>query len=133
MPVTNKVPGLEGYFFGNEDEKTLFLESGESMFDAAGKLNISIPLDSRLLTGIYGVTVSATVLDIDGEPATEVETFNPKPRFLVGIPQHPRQVQTGYGSAMKIIVTDPQGKLVQQGKIEAQIMEKKIILHPKEG
>jgi alpha-2-macroglobulin len=123
VPVTNRVPGLEGYFFGNEDEKTLFLESGESMLDASGKLNISIPLDSRLVTGIYGVSVSATVLDIDGEPATEVGTFNPKPRFLVGISQRPGQA--GNASPMKIIVSDAKGKLVQQGKIEACIMERK--------
>jgi uncharacterized protein YfaS (alpha-2-macroglobulin family) len=122
VPVTNKVPGLEDYFFGNEDAKTMFLESGESMLDSSGKLNISIPLDSRLLTGIYGVSVSATVLDIDGEPATEVGTFNPKPRFLVGISQPRGKGQT---SPMKIVVSDAKGKLVQQGKIEACIMQRK--------
>ena len=125
VPVVNKVEALEGYLFGNEDDATLFLESGESILDAQGKLNFRIPLDPRLLTGIYGVKLSATVLDVDGEPATEVETFNPKPKFLVGISGHPRQVQSGYASPVKIIVVDQAGKKVPSGKVEAAIMEKK--------
>ena len=127
VPITNKVEGFEAYLFGNEDDKTLFLESGESMLDGDGKLNLTIPLDSRLLTGIYGASVSATVLDIDGEPATEVQTFNPKPRYLVGIPSHPQQVQTGYASSVKVIVVDERGKRVPEGKIEARIMQKKYL------
>ncbi len=97
------------------------------MLDAAGKLHLTIPLDKRLLTGIYGVNLSATVLDIDGEPATEIATYTPKPRYLVGVPSHPRQVQTGYASSMKVIVVDQQGKKVQEGKIEARIMQKKYL------
>jgi alpha-2-macroglobulin len=125
VPVANKVPGLDNYFFGNEDDKTLFLESGESTLDREGNLRLAIPLDPRMLAGIYGIKVSATVLDIDGEPATEVETFNPQPRVLVGISNHPRQVQTGYSAPLKIIAVDQNGKKLTSGKIEAQIMQKK--------
>ena len=125
VPVVNKVEGLDGYFFGNEDDKTLFLESGESTLDKNGNLRLTIPLDPRLLTGIYGINISATVLDIDGEPATELETFNPKPRALVGISNHPRRVQSGYAAPLKIIVVDQKGKKIPSGKIEAQIMQKK--------
>jgi len=125
VPVVNQVKGLEGYLFGNEDETTRFLESGESILDGQGRINFKIPLDSKLLTGIYGVKVSATVLDVDGEPATEVETFNPRPKFLVGISGHPRQVQSGYASPLKIVVVDESGKKVPKGKLEAAIMEKK--------
>ena len=78
VSVEHKVGGLDGYFFGNEDETTRFLESGESTLDRNGKLQLTIPLDPKLLTGIYGVRISATVLDIDGEPATEVQTYSPK-------------------------------------------------------
>ncbi|MBI4965867.1 MAG: hypothetical protein HY913_21495 [Desulfomonile tiedjei] len=125
VPVVNKVQGLEGYLFGNEDEATRFLESGESTLDGQGKLDFKIPLDPKLLTGIYGVKVSATVLDVDGEPATEVETFNPKPKFLVGVSGHPRQVQSGYASPLRIVVVDESGKKIPSGKVEAAIMEKK--------
>ncbi|MFH0959822.1 MAG: MG2 domain-containing protein, partial [Pseudomonadota bacterium] len=44
-PVTNSVPGFETYFFGNQEEQTLFLESGESILDEQGKLSVKIPLD----------------------------------------------------------------------------------------
>ncbi len=131
VPVTNTVKNLDGYLFGSEDDKTLFLESGESMLDSAGKLRLAIPLDPRLLTGIYGVEVSATVLDIDGEPATDVMTFNPKPKFLVGVSKHPKQVQTGYAAPLKVIVVDPDGKKVGAGKIEATILQKRYFYSQK--
>ncbi|MBI5569782.1 MAG: hypothetical protein HY914_07550 [Desulfomonile tiedjei] len=124
VPVTNTAKGLDAYFFGNRDDKTQFLESGEALLDDTGKLALTIPLDARLLTGIYGVQVSATVLDIDGEPATDVDTFNPRPDFLVGISDHPQQVQNGYATPLKIVVVDQDGKSVQRGKIEARIMKK---------
>lgn len=125
VPVTNKVEGLSGYFFGNEDDATRFLESGESILDGEGKLNLNIPLDARLLTGIYGVTVSATVLDIDGEPATEVETYNPRPRFLIGIANHPWQVQTGFATPLKVVMVDSAGKKIPSGNLQASVMQKK--------
>ena len=125
VPVTNTVKGLDGYSFGNEDDKTLFLESGESMLDAAGKLRLTVPLDPRLMTGIYGVEISATVLDIDGEPATDVIKYNPKPKFLVGLSKHARQVQSGYSAPLKVIVVDPDGKKAGAGKVEASILQRR--------
>lgn len=124
VPVVNKVPGFDAYFFGNEDETDQFLESGEALLDGEGKLRLTVPLDPRLLTGIYGVKISATVLDVDGEPATEVETFNPTPQALVGISGHPKQVQSGYSAPLKIVVVDREGKRVPSGTVQAQIMRK---------
>ena len=131
-PVTHKVEGYGGYMFGNEDSHTLFLESGESLTDSNGLLKLTIPLDQRLLTGIYGVNISATVLDIDGEPATEVSTYQPKPRFMVGVAKHPKQVQNGYAAPLRLAVLDSSGKKVDRGTIQACIMEKKYFLHAKE-
>jgi alpha-2-macroglobulin len=122
VSVTNTVKGLEGYFFGNEEDKTQFLESGESVLDGHGKLQLAIPLDPRLLTGINGVEISATVLDVDGEPATEVYTYKPKLPYLVGIRPHPRQVQAGYAAPLKVIVVDANGKRVPSGVVSASIM-----------
>jgi alpha-2-macroglobulin len=124
-PASHKVAGYDAYSFGNEDDNTLFLESGEALTDGNGKLNLTIPLDPRLLTGIYGVNVSATVLDIDGEPATEVGTYRPRPRFLVGISGHPRQVPEGYSSPLRLIVVDQEGKKVPDGKLKASILQQK--------
>lgn len=123
VPIANQVPGLTGYFFGNDDTTTRFLESGESTLDGEGKLRFVLPLDSRLLTGIYGIEVSATVLDVDGEPATDVQTFKPDPQFLVGISRHPAQVQTGYEAPLKIVVVDRNGNKVSAGSVEVSLME----------
>ncbi len=123
VSVENKVPGLTGYFFGNGDDETRFLESGEATLDGKGKLKILVPLDPKLLTGIYGVRISATVLDIDGEPATEATTFSPKPKYFVGISRHPRQVQAGYAGALKIVVVNPKGEKLESGTVNAEIMK----------
>jgi hypothetical protein len=126
VPATNAVKGLDGFFFGNEDDKRLFLESGEAVLNGDGRLALSVPLDPKLLTGIYAVEIAATVLDIDGEPATEVDKYNPVPQFLVGMEEHPRKVQTGYSSRLKVIVVDHKGQSVPSGKIDAAIMERKF-------
>ncbi|MBM3300163.1 MAG: hypothetical protein FJY85_09430, partial [Deltaproteobacteria bacterium] len=62
--------------------------------------------------------------DIDGEPATEVQTYSPKMRFRVGISRHPARVQTGYEAPLTIIVVDDQGKKISSGTIEAAVMER---------
>lgn len=123
VPAVNKIPQLSGYFSGNEDSTTRFLESGESTLDRNGKLHVLLPLDSRLLTGIYGVNLSATVLDVDGEPATDVQTFSPQLNFMVGISRHPEQVQTGYEAPLKIVVVDKDGKKITSGSVDASVME----------
>lgn len=126
-PVTNTVPGFENYFFGNQEEQTLFLESGESVLDEQGKFSVKIPLDARLLTGIYGVRLSATVLDIDGQPATEVKFFNPAPRFLVGILANQRQVQVGYSSPLRFVLVDSEGKRVPKASMEMSVLQKRYL------
>lgn len=124
-PVTNSIAGYDSYFFGNQDDKTLFLESGESVLDQHGKLSLSIPLDTRLLTGIYGVRLSATVVDIDGQPATEVKFFNPTPRFLIGLGSHPTQVQVGYSNPLRFVLIDSEGKKVPKALVEMSILQKR--------
>lgn len=124
-PVTHSIPGYDSYFFGDQDDKTLFLESGESVLDQQGKLSLSIPLDTRLLTGIYGVRLSATVVDIDGQPATEVKFFDPTPRFLIGIGSHPTQVQVGYSNPLRFVLIDAEGKKVPKALVEMSLLQKR--------
>ncbi len=59
-PVSNTVVGYDQYFFGNQDDETRFLESGESTLSGQGDAIVVIPVDNRLLTGCYGIQVSAT-------------------------------------------------------------------------
>ncbi|MCA1959795.1 MAG: hypothetical protein LDL33_03285, partial [Desulfomonile sp.] len=124
VPVDQRVEGFEGYFFGNADEEERFLESGESLMDKDGILKIAIPLDPRQMIGLYGVELSVTVLDVDGEPATGTTKFSPQPRYRVGISRHPSRVQNGYSGTLKLIVVDSEGKKVQTGQLIASQLRK---------
>ena len=126
-PVTHNIPGYESYFFGNQEDRTLFLESGESILDDQGKLSLRIPLDARILTGIYGVKLSATVVDIDGQPATDVKFFNPIPEFLVGIGAHPSQVQVGYANPLNFVLIDSEGKKIPKALVETSLLQKRYL------
>ncbi len=124
VPADTRVPGYDGYTFGNEEKEAEFLESGEAMLDAAGKLTFGLPLDSKLMTGAYGVKISATILDVDGEPATGVETYTPKTNYRVGIANHPEQVESGYTGDLGFVVIDAAGKPVGSGTVTAVFMNK---------
>ncbi len=127
VPATNKVKDYEGFFFGNSNSETRFLESGESNLDGHGNLLIRVPLDSKLLTGVYGIKISVTALDVDGEPATEVTTFNPRPKYLIGLSEHPEKVQSGYSGAQKFVVLGPDGKPVSEAPVEITWLQKKYL------
>ncbi len=124
VPASHKVKGFTDYFFGNSDKKERFLESGESMLDEKGNLQVVIPIDRRQIAGLHGVKVSATVVDIDGEPATEVTTFKPKPAFQVGISRRPEQVQRGYSTTLKAVVLDTDRRPVQNGTLKVSLLQK---------
>ncbi|MFH0823396.1 MAG: alpha-2-macroglobulin family protein, partial [Pseudomonadota bacterium] len=125
VPAEYKVKDFDGFFFGNQETKELFLESGEAVLDREGNLRLVIPMDGRLLTGLYGVRVSATVLDVDGEPATEVETYKPAPHYSVGISLHPKKVQEGHAATLSVIVVDKNGKKIPTGELNANVLEKR--------
>lgn len=127
VPASVKVKGYEGFFFGNSNPDSRFLESGESNLDGHGNLVIRVPLDTRLLTGVYGVKVSVTALDIDGEPATEVTTFNPKPKYLIGLSENPSQVQPGYMGSQKFVVLSSDGNPVSQAPVQITWLQKKYL------
>lgn len=122
-PVKHEAADFSGFHFGNDQTKTMFLESGEATLDESGILELAIPMDTRLLSGLYGVEISSTVLDIDGEPATTVKTFKPKPEFLIGISNHPKAIPRDYTETLKVIVVDKEGNRVQSGKITTTIMK----------
>lgn len=127
VPANNKVQGYEGFFFGNSTSESRFLESGEANLDAQGHIMIRVPLDAKLLTGVYGVKVSVTALDIDGEPATDVVTYNPRPKFLIGLSEHPTQVQPGYTGAQKFVVLGPDGNAVSDAPVQITWLQKRYL------
>lgn len=126
VPAKHSPKGVEGFFFGNMDkESERFLESGEAMLDRKGRLELTVPVDERLMSGLYGIKLAATVTDVDGEPATAVETFSPRPDYLVGASTRAGWLQPGQSADIKVIVLDRDGNRVQSGTLTASVMQER--------
>jgi uncharacterized protein YfaS (alpha-2-macroglobulin family) len=125
VPVTQKVEGYEDYLFGNSEKTEQFLESGEATLDHEGRLVMTLPLDARALNGLFGMRLSVTVVDVDGEPATDVGMYRVKPKYRVGVSAHPQRVQPGSQHTLKVIVVDSKGDRVQSGEIKTAVMNRR--------
>jgi uncharacterized protein YfaS (alpha-2-macroglobulin family) len=121
-----QVPGQEGFTFGCAgEEKGELLEGGQAVLDQKGQVAIEFPLDRQMLSGQYGLLVVATVVDFDGRPATATKTMQADPEILVGISTHPGRVKANQDLALRLRLARPDGKLLTQGKIQAEIMEQR--------
>jgi uncharacterized protein YfaS (alpha-2-macroglobulin family) len=121
-----QVPGQEGFTFGCAgEEKGELLEGGQAVLDQKGQVAVEFPLDRSILSGQYGLLVVATVVDFDGRPATATKTMQADPAFLVGISTHPGQVKANQDLLLRARLAQPGGKLLQQGKLQVEIMEQR--------
>ncbi|MEW6657667.1 MAG: MG2 domain-containing protein [Thermodesulfobacteriota bacterium] len=121
-----QVPGQEGFTFGCAgEEKGELLEGGQAVLDQKGRVEVEFPLDRRMLSGQYGLLVLATVVDFDGRPATATKTMQVDPEILVGISTHPDRVRANQDLALRVRLAQADGKLLTQGKIQAEIMEQR--------
>ncbi len=120
----HKVAGFEDYEFGYPaGDKDELLESGEAVLDAEGKLSFDFPLDWRILSGQRGLLISASVIDFDGRASSASKRYQVEPELLVGISKHPPRVQAGQSQALSAIVTDPFGKRIYYGRIQAEVLQ----------
>ncbi len=124
VPVTRSVKGYDGFLFGCDKGDSLLIETGESLLDKDGQLIVHLPLDKSLNGGLYGVEVSATVLDVDARPATKVETFSPKAKYDVGL-QRLRHVQQGEEATFQAIALTTDGQPVPTGTMRMDIFRKR--------
>jgi uncharacterized protein YfaS (alpha-2-macroglobulin family) len=121
-----QVPGQEGFTFGCAgEEKGELLEGGQAVLDQKGRVVVEFPLDRQMLSGQYGLLVLATVVDFDGRPATATKTMQVDPELLVGISSHPDRVKANQDLALRVRLARPDGKLLTQGKIRAEVMEQR--------
>jgi|GEM_PF-260261 len=125
VPVESSVTGFDGFFFGNNRTDRSLIESGESLLDKDGGLNIQFPLDKSLMGGLYGVEVSATVLDVDGRPATNVEVFDTKPTIRLGITNLPSNLKEGDGFPIDFVAINESGQKINTGVIRLEILRKR--------
>ena len=98
------------------------LENGESMLDEAGIVEVKLPISPEVLSGTMGIEVQATVLDFDGRPATSTEKYTVKPDILIGTSKHAEEVEMGASTTLRAIVLDRNGKRMQQGDVEVEVM-----------
>jgi uncharacterized protein YfaS (alpha-2-macroglobulin family) len=118
-----KLKDYEGYSFSHPMIVTRELvESGESMLDDSGKLSIRVPISNEVIAGNYGLEVIATVVDIDGRPATGKSLYQHEPDYLVGISRHKEKVSINEKQHLNVIVLDKKRKEIKSGRLKVEVM-----------
>ncbi len=115
------------FHFGNNDVQKELIESGNSVLSKDGELVISVPVSQVVMSGLNSIEISATVLDIDGRPATLVKRFSPDPTFRVGIMKLPSGLTSGQEIPLQVIVLDKNANKITQGEVQLEIMRKRYI------
>jgi len=113
------------YSFGHalkQEEKEL-LESGESMLDEKGNLTVTLPMSTEVVTGVDGLEVVAAVVDFDGRAATGTTMYQEEPLYKVGISRHEEQVRAAEPQKLRVIVVEPEGAKVLNGRLEAVVLQ----------
>ncbi|MDD3145868.1 MAG: alpha-2-macroglobulin family protein [Candidatus Riflebacteria bacterium] len=115
------------FHFGNSDGQRELIESGNSVLSKDGELVVSLPVSQAVMSGLNSIEISATVLDIDGRPATLVKSFSPDPTFRVGIMKLPSGLTSGQEIPLQVIVLDKNSNKITQGEVQLEIMRKRYI------
>lgn len=124
VPKTRNYDNYLNFVFGNELKEKQLIESGEGTLDADGKFEIVIPLDARVLAGMYAIEVSATVLDVDSKPATKVDSYIYRPKYEVGIIKIEKPLQQEE-SQVEVIILDEMLNKQNNGRVFLDILGKK--------
>ena len=125
VPVSRDFPNQSAFLFGSDHTDRTLIETGESMLDKDGLLVVHLPMDKSLNGGMFGIEMSATVLDVDARPATKVETFTPKPKVNVGIQRIPGNIRQGDELTVETVVLQPDGKPLNVGNLRMDIFRKR--------
>ena len=116
------------YLFGNAVESGQeLLESGESILDDKGRLTVNIPLGKEVVSGVYGIELVATVVDFDGRASTETAVYQEEPEYLLGISSHDTVVRAGDSQVLKVIIIDKNGKRIESGAVNVDVMRKEYV------
>ncbi|HOT26907.1 MAG TPA: alpha-2-macroglobulin family protein [Candidatus Ozemobacteraceae bacterium] len=118
------VEGYGGYHFGGSGNDSTLIESGESLLDKEGRLAVSLPVDRALMNGPYGIEISATVMDVDARPATQVTTWEPKTAIHVGMTRLPDLNERDEAS-LDVIAIGADGNRRDSGSVRLDILRKR--------
>ncbi len=118
-----QVPGFDDFTFGSKEyDKPELLESGQAILDENGQAVVEFPLDTKVLAGLQGLTVTGTVVDFDGRSVSNSKDFQVDPEILVGIGNHAGQIQAGEEQVLKAIVTQKGNKIIT-GQLRAEVLQ----------
>jgi uncharacterized protein YfaS (alpha-2-macroglobulin family) len=118
------VPAYDDFTFGYAgQEKKYLIEGGQAILDEKGRAEVEFPLEQAVLQGKSGLQVTATVVDFDGRSASDSQTFQIDPDYLVGISSHPDEISAGQDQVLKVIVTRKDGKKIKTGLIRAEVLQ----------
>ncbi len=113
----------KNYTFGSIIEEPIdIIESGESMLDEKGRLSVTLPLSREVVSGLYSIEVSATVVDFDGRASTDASTYQEEPDYKVGLSSHEPFVRSGDMQVLKAIVIDKAGKRIESGDLKFDVL-----------
>lgn len=120
------------YSFGYPDEvKGDVLESGESVLDSTGKVEVLMPISGDVVSGMLGIQFEATVVDFDGRAASGSSVYQAESDYLVGISNHPASVKSDDPISLRGVVIDKAGKRVESGTMQVKVMERSGTSFPK--
>ncbi len=117
----SSMANYDEYLFGNEDGEKVLIESGNSILNKDGYLELEIPLNQSVANGLNALEIIATVIDIDGKAATGINKFTMDTSFKVGIsnvlgPDPDQQSQ------IKVVALDRNGNKINGGKFNLDLM-----------
>ena len=118
-----------GFCFGNNEIKKELLEQGNSVLNNNGELTISLPMSKAVLSGLNQIEVTATVLDIDGKPATLVKSYAPVPAVRVGISRVPSSINSGSECPVQVIAIDNNGNQMNAGTVTLEVHCFSLLAH----
>lgn len=107
-----------------ETETERYIESGESILNETGEVEVRLPLSKEVLAGRHGLRIAATVIDFDGRTATGEGTFTIRPDIVVGISEPPEGIRDGNSVPFKVIVLDKDRKQIPEGGINLRVMDR---------
>ena len=118
-----KYKDFRNFIFGSTIEEPLdLIESGESILDEKGQVNVTFPVSREVAAGLYSVEVSATVVDFDGKASSDTASYQEDPAYKVGLSRHDPSVRSGDMLVLKAIVVDQSGKKLQSGDMKIDVL-----------
>jgi uncharacterized protein YfaS (alpha-2-macroglobulin family) len=118
------VPGYEQYSFGyasGSDDN--LIETGESILNEKGEIEVDFPLSRDVLSGKNALRVVAAVIDFDGRAASGKGRFEKDLDYILGIASHPDKVLPNQPQSLKVLLMDKNGAPVEEGMVEASVMQ----------